>query len=757
MTDITKHEHAERVRALPDNTTRRSYLEELDAEMLHAVAEAATGQKVHKRTAKEKMIDFTLRHLPAPAPAIETTTPVPATPLAVLKMVALAIIHPSPTNPRKHFDEGKLVELAASIAAVGVLQPLLLRPHPKKAGDFECVAGERRRRAALAAALAAAPANIRDMTDREVLEAQLVENGQRADVHPLEEADAIAHLHGAPHKVPVEEIAASLGRPVAYVYSRLRLTSLCEVAREHFLAGRLSAGVALLIARVSNPKQQDKAAKELAAPAERGDMLVSIGAARQHLERGYFLRLADAPFSTADTALVPGAGACTTCPKRSGKQGELFVEVAIDDDTCTDKDCYDKKVEASWKKRAKAAEAAGQKVLTGADAKKVFPYEYSSTPAHGTGYVALDEKCYEDPKQRTYGQLLKRELKGSKDLVLAQHPHTDRPVELLLKKDVTRLLRQAGHDFKKKRQEQEAKYEQSPAEKARAERWEKQREVDALTRKRAAAAAAEVVKGKPLDEYLRLLLVVDARIDDFRIRDVLEEQGVEIGEDEKLTEEQLVDKAITGKSAEDVKGMLFDVFAGPEMDFAVGLLGIDLTAINAAVRAELGLPPPRDPLEVACPSHGCRAKAGTPCVNYKNQSCAPHRQRIDAAQRLTDDDEEEEGDGDEEEASAKTEQGMCRVCHCTDADGCPEGCAWASEDETLCTTCVDYEDEKPTDTFRRLVDDHGLLVERLYERWPEIGPIVIDEILEEGRQKARPADTPEAAPPAKKRGKKAAS
>ncbi len=105
-------------------------------------------------------------------------------PVAGLYLIDLSRIDPSKTNPRKRFDAAAMAELTVSVAAHGVIQPILVRPTGSR---FELVAGERRFRAAQAAQLSAIPALVRDLTDLEALELQVVENLKRADLHPLEE------------------------------------------------------------------------------------------------------------------------------------------------------------------------------------------------------------------------------------------------------------------------------------------------------------------------------------------------------------------------------------------------------------------------------------------------------------------------------------------------------------------------------------------------------------------------------------------
>jgi len=110
---------------------------------------------------------------------------------AVPQEVPLSALMPSPTNPRQHFDEDKLNELAETIRKSGVYQAILARP---KDNTLEIVFGERRYRASVIAGRETIPALIREMNDAEVLEAQLVENLQRRDVHPMEEAEGLRFI-----------------------------------------------------------------------------------------------------------------------------------------------------------------------------------------------------------------------------------------------------------------------------------------------------------------------------------------------------------------------------------------------------------------------------------------------------------------------------------------------------------------------------------------------------------------------------------
>lgn len=189
-----------------------------------------------------------------PPTAAHSDAPTDAVAERYIPDVPLDLIDESPHNPRKRFDEAGLSHLAESIAAKGVLTPLLLRPRGKR---FEIAAGHRRNRAARIAGRTAVPAVVRLMSDSELLEVLVIENDQREDVHPLEEAAGYQALLALPG-YDVARIAARVSRSVKYVYDRLKLLNLLPPAQELFLAGRFTAGHAILLARLA-PKDQERA------------------------------------------------------------------------------------------------------------------------------------------------------------------------------------------------------------------------------------------------------------------------------------------------------------------------------------------------------------------------------------------------------------------------------------------------------------------------------------------------------------------
>jgi len=317
--------------------------------------------------------------------------------------VSVSLIDESPTNPRKTF--AGIEELADDIKLHGLLQDVLLRPHPKKPGRYELVFGARRFRASKLAGLKEIPAKVRDLDDVTTLEIQIVENSKREDIHPLEEADGYEQLH-TKHGYSVEEIAAKVGKSTATVYARLKLNALVPEAKKAVFDNKLTIGAALVFARIPHPDVQAKAVKDVVGEHRLGEEPLGQGDVAWRVKQRYMLRLVDAPFDRADASLVAGAPACAACPKRTGNQRELFgdLEVGDRDDLCTDTRCFDAKKAAAWTKRVAEAQAKGQAVLEAKEAKKVFSHGGYVPP--GSGYVDLAVKNYDDRKERTNKALL---------------------------------------------------------------------------------------------------------------------------------------------------------------------------------------------------------------------------------------------------------------------------------------------------------------------------------------------------------------
>ena len=169
-------------------------------------------------------------------------------------------IEPNRDQPRREFDEESLRELADSIAAHGILQPLLLRPFPD--GGYQIVAGERRWRAARMAGLHEIPAVIREMTEQEVMELALIENLQREDLSPLEEAmgyQALMEQYGFTQ----EDVAHSVGKSRPVIANALRLLNLPEEVRDMLSEGLITAGHARTLLSFPDEESMIDAAKQV--------------------------------------------------------------------------------------------------------------------------------------------------------------------------------------------------------------------------------------------------------------------------------------------------------------------------------------------------------------------------------------------------------------------------------------------------------------------------------------------------------------
>ncbi len=265
------------------------------------------------------------------------------------RSLPIAMLTESTANPRRMFEDQHLKELAESIRSQGVLSPLLVRPLNER--SFEIVAGARRYRAAQMADVDTVPVRIVHLTDAEALEMSIVENLQRRDVHPMEEASGFrALLNLEEPKYSIEQISARTGKTPAYVAARLKLTELAEKVVEAFYKDEIGVGHALLLAKLQ-PTQQEQALAACFKEDWSGGgrkarrILLPVRNLQFWIESNILLILKDAPFDKRDAQLVPSAGSCADCPKRTGHNKLLFSELGKQD-ACTSPDCYQSKVEA---------------------------------------------------------------------------------------------------------------------------------------------------------------------------------------------------------------------------------------------------------------------------------------------------------------------------------------------------------------------------------------------------------------------------
>lgn len=264
---------------------------------------------------------------------------------------------------------------------------------------FELVAGERRFRAAELAGLATIPVTVRDLSDKDVLEIQVIENEQREDISPLEKAEGYAALIEQ-HGVKVEDLAGRVGKSVSTIRGLMRLRQLPVKAHKGLEEGVLSATVAELIASRPSETMREEVAKYALQP-DWHDRRPAYRQVKDYVREHCMIELKQAPFSQKDAELLPSAGACTSCPKRTGNARDEYPDGRAD--ICADPGCYREKLKAWQERTAAAAKDAGQEVLTGKAAEKALSY--------GGGYYDLAEECYDVPKHSSYKKLVGEDLK----------------------------------------------------------------------------------------------------------------------------------------------------------------------------------------------------------------------------------------------------------------------------------------------------------------------------------------------------------
>lgn len=172
-------------------------------------------------------------------------------------LIPIGLIQESKSNPRKAFDAAALEELAASVEKHGIVEPLIVRQLEGKDAPYELVAGARRLRAARKAKLGEVPCMVRELSDDEALEIQVIENLQRADLTPLEEARGYQELLKRGYKV--EDLARKIDKSERYVYARMELIKLSEPVQKSLDEGKITASHAQLIATIQKPEDQKKA------------------------------------------------------------------------------------------------------------------------------------------------------------------------------------------------------------------------------------------------------------------------------------------------------------------------------------------------------------------------------------------------------------------------------------------------------------------------------------------------------------------
>jgi ParB/RepB/Spo0J family partition protein len=643
-----------------------------------------------------------------------------------VQRIPLELLDPSPkTNVRRIFRD--LDRLARSLKEHGQLNTMTVRPSPEHPGRFEVGDGERRRRAARIGDIAELLCVVRDLDDRQMVELALVQDGGRDDLHPLEEAEGF-RLLVAEHGVSTKDIAAKAVRSEAYVHARLRLCRLAEPLRLGFTSERMKLRAALYFSRIESREAQEKAWEALTATLGPGEELRADVVARYVRER-YLLRLGDAPFSRKDATLVPEAGACTTCPRRTGAQPQLPLGGFDDDveapkeDLCTDEPCFRRKREASIVRQVEEARAKGTPVLDAEASARVVFRGGNNVVAPDSAYVDSGAACPDDPKGRSY-----RTLAGSHaPPVTLAFDLQGKLVKLYRKDEALSALAAAGHAFAK-----------TPARPARGEQG---KPVDraAQARKKAAEEARraavdrcllQIGSGPGLRDRRALLLVATCLVRmlwhetlvEYARRHRLDSAGVAGSKREKairvvaahvmkLSKDELagaIVELVVARSAYDYdpKAHVLKRAQGSEQNSfaaALDIYGINFAAESAAAKS--GAPKESIP---------ARARGKAKAVAKRAPAARKAAKKAAAA-----DQGGEDGPG--------VRGGVCRVCGSTDLDARDRGfmaLVWAESD--LCQECNELEDE----VVAALPSGGTIVVERLAERMGKPADVVAGAVLD---------------------------
>ncbi len=251
----------------------------------------------------------------------------------------LESIEASTTNrifrrPSEISDEA-LSELAASIMQYGVIQAILVRPHPEKENTYQLVCGERRYRASLLAGKTQIPAQVREVTDEEALEIQAIENIERENIHPLNEAKGYRIMLENNKNISTSELARRFSKSETYILQRLKLNDLVREFKKDFYEDKILLGHALVLARLT-PADQREAREQMTS---RNGSFATVMDLQEFIDSNIMNNLSSAPFDKEDATLYPKAGACLACPKRSGASPLLFAEIK-EKDKCFDRACF---------------------------------------------------------------------------------------------------------------------------------------------------------------------------------------------------------------------------------------------------------------------------------------------------------------------------------------------------------------------------------------------------------------------------------
>lgn len=276
-----------------------------------------------------------------------------------LLMIAVAELFESPTNPRKTFKQSSLEELAESLKQNGLLHPIVARPRAE--GGYEVVTGARRTRAAKIAGLVDVPVTVRDYTDDEVLEIQIIENSQREDVDPLEEAYGYRALIDKGLYDPIT-LASKVAKSLDTIHRRLALSRLDPEVAAYMTECHAPLSAMELVATLADTDDQAVAAKWWHSDTWFHGTK-TYAAFKMYVAREFLTELERAIFALDDPTLNPDMGPCATCQFNTGSSTSLFPD-GSEESRCLKTSCFRGKTKTFFDRKIEDAKARGLAILS---------------------------------------------------------------------------------------------------------------------------------------------------------------------------------------------------------------------------------------------------------------------------------------------------------------------------------------------------------------------------------------------------------
>jgi ParB-like chromosome segregation protein Spo0J len=281
------------------------------------------------------------------------------------------------------------------------------------------------------------PVLVRRLTDEQAWEVQQIENLQREGLSEIEEAEGLQQMierkiYGETWTESVKVLSEKLGKSQSHIAGRLSLIKLGAGARQALSKGELDVTIATLVASIPDPEKQAQAVEEIKGGRWNNEPM-TFKEAKAYIEREFRRSLKGAPFDPADAELYAEAGSCSLCPMRMAPN------------VCTNTSCYEKKKELT--RQALAAKYHKQGRVVVEDSKNVFPYG-DSYIAHNCGYVKASDTCHDDPRGRSYKELLAKHA-----LPAIAFTKDGQAVEVYPSKGLNDCIRGAGHKFLEEKKE----------------------------------------------------------------------------------------------------------------------------------------------------------------------------------------------------------------------------------------------------------------------------------------------------------------